>query len=238
MSKRKSRKFGWEAKDWYTVFAPEMFGESKIGETPADEPQKVTGRVIETTVGDLTGDFSKNNVKLYFKINKVSGNEAYTQFIGHELTSDYIGSLIRRRTDRIDLTVDVLTQDGYKIRVKPILFTVKRGKSSQKKGLRKKATEVIKTNAKKMEYEQFTQELVTGQISSEIYQTVKSIYPLRRVEIRKSEVTAEPEEIEEIPEGFEEIAKEAGIQIESEQRKQKQKEQQKEQEQEQEQEEQ
>ncbi|OUJ18629.1 Ribosomal protein S3AE [Methanonatronarchaeum thermophilum] len=214
MSKRKSRKFGWEAKDWYTVMAPEIFGEDKIGETPADEPSKVTGRVIETTVGDLTGDFSKNNVKLYFKINKVSGNEAYTQFIGHELTSDYIGSLIRRRTDKIDLTVDVLTQDGYKIRVKPILFTVKRGKSSQKKGLRKKATEVIKTKAKTMEYQQFTQELVTGQIASEIYQTVKSIYPLRRVEIRKSEVTAQPDEIEEIPEGFEETAEEAGIDIE------------------------
>ncbi|UOY09530.1 30S ribosomal protein S3ae [Methanonatronarchaeum sp. AMET6-2] len=213
MSKRKSRKFGWEAKDWYTVIASEMFGESKIGETPADEPSKVTGRVIETTVGDLTGDFSKNNVKIYFKINKVSGNEAYTQFIGHELTSDYVGSLIRRRTDKIDLTVDVLTKDGYKIRVKPILFTVKRAKSSQKKGLRKKGTEVIKTKAKTMDYSQFAQELVTGKIASGIYQTVKSIYPLRRVEIRKSEVTAAPDEIEEIPEGFEEIAEEAGIEV-------------------------
>jgi len=211
---RRSRKYGWQAKEWYNVLAPKMFGEEKVGETPADDPEKVIGRVIETTIGTLTGDFSKNNTKVYFKVKEISGKNARTQFVGHELTSDYIGSLTRRRTNRIDTTVDVLTKDGYKVRAKPVLFTVKKGKSSQKKGLRKESQKILKEKAQELRFNQFIQELVLGKIASEIYNSAKKIYSLRRSEIRKSEVLSEPEEIEEIPEGFEEVAEEAGVAIE------------------------
>ncbi|OKY78235.1 MAG: Ribosomal protein S3AE [Candidatus Methanohalarchaeum thermophilum] len=208
MSRRTGRTYGWEAKKWYEVKAPEMFGETKIGETPSDDPEKAIGRVFETTVGDLTGDFSKNNTKVYFKIKEISAEAANTQFVGHELTSDYVDSLVRRKTDKIDIVVDVLTKEGFKVRVKPVLFTVKRGKSSQIRSLRKKATEIIRNKAKETKFEKFAKDLILGNIASEIYQATKTIYPLRRVEIRKSEVLSEPSEVEDIPEGFEGIPEE------------------------------
>lgn len=211
MSRRSGKSFGWESKKWYEVIAPENFGEEKIGETPADEPEKAIGRVIETTVGDLTGDFSKNNTKVFFKVKEISGEQAKTQFVGHELTSDYVDSLVRRRTNKLDLTVDVLTKDGYKVRVKPVVFTVKRGKSSQKNSLRKKAEEIIKERAKETKFMEFIEQLVMGQVASQIYSESKSIYPLRRVEIRKTELINEPTDVEEIPNGFEEVAEETKV---------------------------
>lgn len=216
MSRKSGKSFGWQAKKWYKVIAPESFGEDNIGETPADDPEKAIGRILETTVGELTGDFSKNNTKIYFKIKEISGEQAKTQFVGHELTSDYVDSLVRRRTNKLDITVDVLTEDGYKIRVKPVIFTVKRGKSSQKNSLRNKGEEIIKDRAKQKKFKEFTEDLALGELASEIYKEAKSIYPLRRVEIRKSELISEPSEVEEIPEGFEEIAEETEIDVKNE----------------------
>ncbi len=91
----------WKMKEWYIVYAPEFFGSKEIGLTPADDPEKVIGRVIETTLKDLTGDFTKGHVKLYFQVYDVKGQNAYTKFKGHTLARSYIRSLVRRRTTRL-----------------------------------------------------------------------------------------------------------------------------------------
>ena len=54
----------WRSKEWYDILAPSMFGSTKIGETLASEPEKLKGRVIETTLGDLIDDFSKSHIKI------------------------------------------------------------------------------------------------------------------------------------------------------------------------------
>jgi len=69
--KRAAAKDKWKLKDWYIVYAPEFFGNVEIGLTPADEPEKVKGRIIETTLRDVTGDFTKGHVRLYFRIHDV-----------------------------------------------------------------------------------------------------------------------------------------------------------------------
>ena len=50
-----------QQKQWYEVLAPEQFDREKLGETPADETEKVLGRTIETTLGDIRNDASENN---------------------------------------------------------------------------------------------------------------------------------------------------------------------------------
>ena len=80
VSKRKQQK------RWYTVHAPEQFDREELGRTPADESEKVLGRTIETTLGELKNDASENNTKLTFKINEVASDAAYTEFVKHELT--------------------------------------------------------------------------------------------------------------------------------------------------------
>lgn len=48
----------WRSKRWYTVIAPPYFGEVEIGSIPADDPQKLLGRVVESTLYDVTEDLS------------------------------------------------------------------------------------------------------------------------------------------------------------------------------------
>ena len=51
---------------------------------------------------------------------------------------------------------------------------------------------VIASRAKELDMAQFIQEVVTGKLSASIYHDVKPVYPLRRVEVRKTEIEAEP----------------------------------------------
>jgi len=98
-----------QEKRWYTVLAPEQFDRVELGETPADESEKALGRTIETTLGDIRNDASENNTKLTFKIHEVASDTAYTEFIKHELTRDYLRSLVRRGSSKIEAYVTVLT---------------------------------------------------------------------------------------------------------------------------------
>ena len=95
---------GWKAKSWFKVYTPENLGKAYIGDTIANEAGGVVGRVMQTTLGEITNDFSKQNVKMRFRVANVAGDAAYTEFIGHEVTRDYLRSLVKRRTSRIDWT--------------------------------------------------------------------------------------------------------------------------------------
>ncbi len=169
-----------------------MFGKANIGETVADVPEKLIGRVIEVTLGELTNDLSKQNIKLLFKVDSVGGDSAYTKFTGHQLTQDYLRSLVKRQTSNVETNISVSTKDGYMIRVKPSCYTIKRARANQVKAIRSVMNNVIISKAREMDMAQFVQEIVTGKLSASIYHDVKPIYPLRRVEVRKTEIEAEP----------------------------------------------
>ncbi len=183
---------GWKAKQWYNLVAPDMFGKNNIGETVAEVPEKLIGRVVEVTLGELTNDLSKQNTKLLLKIDRVGGDSAYTKFMGHQLTQDYLRSLVKRQTSAVETNVSVTTKDGYTIRVKPSCFTIKRARANQVKAIRSIMNNVIEAKAKELDMPQFVQEIITGKLSASIYHDVKPIYPLRRVEVRKTEIEAEP----------------------------------------------
>ncbi len=183
----------WKFKQWYIVYAPEFFGSQEIGLTPADDPEKVKGRVIETTLKDLTGDFTKGHVKLYFQIHDVKGQNAYTKFKGHKLARSYIRSLVRRRTTRIDGIFNVTTKDGYKLRVMGMVIAIRRIQTSQERAIRDIMRNIIYKKAEELPFTQFVLEAVTGKMGAEIAKEAKKIYPLKRAEIRKIKVLAEPE---------------------------------------------
>lgn len=181
----------WRTKEWYDILAPSMFGNSKIGETLASEPEKVKGRIIETTLGDLIDDFSKTHIKVYFKIIEVEDHEAKTTFVGHDMSREYIRSQVRRRITKIDCITDVTTSDGRKLRITAIAVTLNRVQSSQKKSLHSKMENYMKKRAKDYEFDQLAQQMILGKFASDVYKHVKKICPIRRVEVKKSKVLGE-----------------------------------------------
>jgi small subunit ribosomal protein S3Ae len=184
----------WRSKEWYRILAPDMFNNAQLAETLSDDKSKVMGRVTDVTMQDLTGDFSKMHIKLHFKISEISGYDAHTQFIGHSLTSDYIRRLTRRKHSKTDGVFDVTTKDKAVIRVKPMAVTEKRIQVSQQQAIRSIMGKIIQKEASEKLSSEFVKEMLSGNMSKSILRACKPIYPLKRVEIRKSEIIRLPTE--------------------------------------------
>jgi small subunit ribosomal protein S3Ae len=199
VSKRRRRTVDkWKGKEWYTIQTPSYFGNLDIGETVAGDPEKVVGRRVETTLYDITNDFNQIHVKLLFQIMEVKNKIAYTEFQGHVFTRDYLRSLIRRGSSRIDGIFNVTTKDGYALRLTAIVLTLSRAKTTQQHIIRKIMEDIIQKKAEELTFQQFVQQVVLGKVGSEIYNAAKKITALRKCEIMKSKVTRVPEIVTEV----------------------------------------
>ena len=178
----------WKAKEWYKVHAPKMFNEAEIGDTPSAEPEYVIGRTVEVTVQDLTGDFSKMHIKLKFKVSETEGTDAKTVFIGHDLTSDYVRRLTRRRKTKTDHVVDFYTKDGFKYRIKTMSIADRRIQSSQEEGMRAIITQTLTEMGKEMTLSEIVKAIISGNLSRDLAKACHVVIPIKRIEVRKSEV--------------------------------------------------
>lgn len=188
LSSKKRVRDKWRSKSWYTIITPPYFGNVELGSVPADETGKLIGRVIDSTLYDITNDFAHQYLKVYFQITGVEGKTAKTMFSGHEYARDYLRSLVRRRTTKVDGIFNVTTKDGYNLRVAISAFTLSRIKTSQEKDIRAIMEKIVKEKAASLTLDQFAQEMVLGKIASDIYNEAKKIAPLRHVGVRKSKL--------------------------------------------------
>ncbi len=203
----------WKAKEWYQVHAPRMFNEAVIGETPSADPSYIIGRQAEVTVQDLTGDFSKMHIKLRFKIVETDGHEAKTEFIGHDLTSDYVRRLTRRKKTKTDHVVDVVTSDRFILRIKTMSIADRRIQTSQEEAMRGALKDYLMDYASQNKLADVVKAIISGDLAKDSAKACHAIIPIKRIEIRKSEVLrkgeGEPESIIEAAPAEEEPQEEA-----------------------------
>ena len=182
----------WRGKSWYMTLAPSFFGNVELGNIPSADPDQLIGRVVEATLYDITSDFSHQNLKLFYQISKLEGKIAHTTFKGHEYSRDYMRSLVRRRTTKVDGLFNLMTKDGYKLRISVSALTLSRIKTSQEKIIRGIMARTVKEKAASLNLDSFVQEVVLGKIASDVYNESKKVAPLRHVGIRKSKLLSEP----------------------------------------------
>lgn len=193
----------WRAKSWYDIVSPSYFGGKEIGRTLSGDPKSLMGRVLETSLYEFTGDPADQRTKLFFQITSVEGAKASTVFKGHEYGRDYLRSLVRRGSTRLDGIFDVTTKDGYHMRVSIVAFSLKRVKASQETAVREIMRKIVNEKAKTLNFDQFAHELVMEMITRDIYNEAKKIFPIRQVGARKSKLAAMP--------GIEKAVEEAAV---------------------------
>ena len=178
----------WKAKEWYKIYAPRMFNQVELGETPSSDPSSIMGRQAEVTVHELTGDFSKMHIKIRFRVDEVKGLEAHTVFTGHELTSDYVRRLTRRKRTKTDHVIDVRTKDGYLIRLKPMSITEQRIQAAQETAIRGLMYSSLQSSVADMTVSELVKSIISGDLTRDLSHACKVIIPIKRIEIRRSEV--------------------------------------------------
>ena len=182
----------WKAKRWYSIRAPRNPWSFKvIGETLAEEESLLKGRPYEIMQNELDGDFTKMHVKLRFRISDVVGNDAITEFIGHDVMKDFVRRQIRRDRGKIDDTIDVVTDDGFFVRIKPFIVTRSSVKASQKSETRSVARDVVMKFCGQSTWINVQKALMDGSLEESVSTAISKIQPVRAVFFRRSQLIQE-----------------------------------------------
>ena len=182
----------WKTKRWYTIRAPRHpWNYQNIGETIGESDEHIIGRIYEMTQQEFNGDFTKMHVMLRFRVSETVGQDALTTFVGHHHQTNHIRRQIRRYRGKIDDVLDVVTEDGYLVRIKPLIITQKRVQTSVKQSIRAKTRDVLHGFVAKTTYDGLQVAMLDGSLENEIQNQIKSIYPCRSVVIRKSQLLQE-----------------------------------------------
>ncbi|MHA7646562.1 30S ribosomal protein S3ae [Nitrosopumilus sp. S4] len=199
MARRKGRvKDKWREKRWVTVSAPESFNNVPIAYVPITDDENAVGRVLEVTLYDiLKGDPSQHQYKIYFQINNVEGEKATTMFKRFEYSKEFLRSLVRRGSSKINFIIDIKTKDGYIFRIKVIALTHRQLNTSRKHALRLIARDVINKTVPDMTIDQFVQATCYSKINSDIMAAFKKVIRVRHVGLEKVKLirTAEKETV-------------------------------------------
>ncbi len=188
MVRRKTRKIKdkWKEKKWVTVLAPDAFNNIPIAYIPITSDETAKGRVLEVTLFEiLKGDPSQHQYKLFFQVDKVNQEKATTIFKRYEYAKEFLRSLIRRGSSRINFILDAETKDGYIFRIKMLALSHRELNTSRKHALRLIAKDVIEKTVRNMTLDQFVQASCYGKINSDIMAAAKKVIHLRHVGLEK-----------------------------------------------------
>ena len=173
-------------KRWVNVNAPDSFNNVPLAYVPITDDENASGRVVEVTLFDiLKGDPSQHQYKIYFQIDKVDGDNASTIFKRFEYSKEFLRSLVRRGSSKINFIIDIKTKDGYVFRIKIIALTYRPLNTSRKHALRIIARDVINKTVPEMTIEQFVQATCYSKINSDIMAAFKRVIKVRHVGLEK-----------------------------------------------------
>ena len=179
----------WKAKRWYSIRAPRNPWSFKvIGETIAEEEEMLLGRPFEIMQNELDGDFTKMHVKIKFRIKEIVGNDAITEFVGHDVMKDFVRRQIRRDRGKVDDTIDVVTEDGFFVRIKPFIVTRSSVKASQKHESRSVTRNEVVKFCSQSTWIQVQKALMDGSLEEKVSKAISKIQPVRAVFFRRSQL--------------------------------------------------
>ena len=143
----------------------------------------------------LKEDTSQHQYKIFFQISKIQGDKAQTIFKKYEYAKEFLRSLVRRGSSKINFIIDAKTKDGYIFRIKVVALTHRQLNTSRKNALRLIAKDVIEKTVPQMTIDQFVQATCYGKINSDIMAAAKKLIRIRHLGLEKVKLvrTAEKE---------------------------------------------
>ncbi len=183
----------WKGKDWFSILAPRELGARFLGQTPTTDPKSLVGRVMDIGVPDITGDNSKYYMKVRVRISKIEGKTCLTSFNGFECLREHLLRMVRKRNQKVENVFDVVTKDGWLLRIKP--WTILNGKPATTVGNRMRLFTMNFFNefARKNNMSELMRKVISTEIQMRIKKEGSKIYPVRFSEIARIKVLRSPE---------------------------------------------
>ena len=170
-------------KVWYPIVSPQ-FNNIQIGDTLVYDPSQTIGKTMKQSLMNLTNDMKRQNISVTFKVTSFEDNKAMTSVIGYEVVQSYVRRLVRRNSEKIDMSFICDTEDGVFLRIKPIVMLRASVKGSVAAKMRHNIQNHITKTVKKMKFEDVMGDVIAHKIQSEMKEILNKIYPVKICEIR------------------------------------------------------
>ena len=178
----------WKKKKWFKIHASPEFDKRVIGETPAEKTKQLEGRKINASLGELTNQRQKRHITVKFRVKEIAGQDTFTELIGHEINTSYIGRMVNRRNSKMETVQSIPTKEDEKIKIKAVTISARKLEKDQETAIRKIMVSRIEKEVRKKAVGQVLQEIIFGVLAAKVFKDAKKIAPLKRVEITKSEI--------------------------------------------------
>jgi small subunit ribosomal protein S3Ae len=177
-----------KTKKWVKLVAPKIFNDAELGETLSSQPSKMVGKVIDTSLANLIGDFSKQHFKIKLIVDEVKEGTGTTKIKSIYVSQSHIVRRVRKGSSKIEVGQKVNLKNGDEIMIKTILITVFNAHNAQVKALRKKLQENIIKIVKNHTLESLVIDICANKVQSEIISKLKKTYPIKYLEVIEVEV--------------------------------------------------
>lgn len=190
MSTRKRRE---RTELWLEVTSPNYLGEKPVGNILVYSEQEAIGKTLEVLHSDITEDPSHSYTKIKLRVVEVSGGIAKTSYWGHEVSRDYLRSILRRGSSKVEPIIDVTTKDGYLLRMRVTLITREKISSNKSTFLYHLLTDMMKEKASSMKLHQLVQDMLSGKTESDIFNLAKKHARVKYAGVSKVKILQTPE---------------------------------------------
>ena len=180
----KNQKLQKGKKMWLPIIAPVMFKEMIIGETPVYEASEMMGKRLSHNLMNLTNDVKRQNTNVTFEVTEVKDNKGLTSVVAFTMVPSSVKRMVRRRSDRVDLSFACETADGKVVRIKPLLVTRGNTTSVIQRKLYRIAFDYVLRQVKRLTFEGLLNDLISFKFQSEMRARLTKTYPLKSCEIR------------------------------------------------------
>jgi small subunit ribosomal protein S3Ae len=182
-----SRKKSQKGKTWYRILAPKSFNEVQLGESIAEEPETLVGRIVKANYSELARDITKQHLTCLLRIYEVKEGAAHTELIGYSLSKPFVQRVVRRRTSKIEEIIDTRLKDKN-VRIKCTAITSFKTNTSKRTALRKAINAETRKAIVGFDLDNLIIALASGKLQHEINRKIRVIFPVRFFEIRKVEL--------------------------------------------------
>jgi small subunit ribosomal protein S3Ae len=159
-----------------------------MAETPAIDPKVLVGRTVESNVSELLGQPDKYYMNMKFKVTKVDGSNATTQFHGYSCAKEHLFRIIRKRSQKVRAISDVETKDGWKLHVVSLVILNRNTDIEVRRKVRKIMVSGLEESAANSGIDAFIRSITSGVLQKDIRKLGNKIYPVRFSEIERIEV--------------------------------------------------
>jgi len=187
-----SKKEKEELKTWVDVVTPDYLGGKEVGSMLVSSNEEAIGKKLVLLQSDLTEDPAHSFTKITIKVTDVSGSKARTTYWGHEVSRDYLRSVLRKGSSRIGQIVDADTKDGFKLRIAVLAISRHKVSKNKKTFLSNQMADLIRQRCSSLKLSQLIQEILSGKTESDLFNFAKKHMLVKFTGVIKIKVLKSP----------------------------------------------